>query len=473
MTHRSVPRLRSALSAIVILFGLACASAPLAFPEPAKEGFYAAYRQSTASLAELPLLPQSAITYVGAFRVPQQDGNGNDLTWGGYALAIDPVSNGLFIGCHDWHQRLAEISIPAVIALTQTATILQNCADATEGRLDLVDDYLPKLGGSLVYNGRLIVSAYGYYDADFSQVLSHFVSSPDLSQTGDVAGPYQMGDWAGIVAGYMATIPNEWRSAFGGPALTGQCCIPIISRTSAGPAASVFNPDHVGDAHPVPATPVLYYPLEHPLAPETTQNDYFNLTTQIVGVAFPPGTRSVLFFGKHGSGPYCYGTAEECGDPVDPYKGPHAYPYVHQVGVYDALELLAVKDGQRQPWEVQPYAIWRLSEMDAAGSASIAGAAYDPTGGRVYITEQYGDEPVVLVYRISLPATPTSTPTITPASTATAAPRPTLTSTVAPTRTPAECAPRAHDNGMSDIPHIRARASAPGCRVYVPLMAAQ
>jgi hypothetical protein len=356
----------------------------------------------------LPLLTRSSLTYVGAFNVPHQDDNDRPLGYSGHALGYDPARHGLFFGGHDWYQELCEIGIPPTISLTQTASILQNCTDVTEGRLDLVDDYLPKLGGTLVYNGRLIISAYGYYDANYNQVLSHFASSAILSQTGDIDGPYQVGDWAGIVAGYMTTIPAEWQSALGGPALTGQCCIPIISRTSAGPAASVFDPDDVGRTDPVSATVVLAYPLEHPLAEVDTQNDYFNLATQIVGVAFPPGTSSVLFFGRQGTGPYCYGTGAECGDPVDDSKGTHAYPYVHQVWAYDALDLVAVKNGEKQAWEVQPYALWRLSEMDDTGGARMVGATYDPASGRVYITEAYGEEPAVHVYQItvsgSLPA---------------------------------------------------------------------
>ena len=354
-------------------------------------------------LAALPRLTRSALTYVGAFSVPHQDDNAQPLGYSGHALGYDPARHGLFFGGHDWDQKLCEIGIPATISLTQTASILQNCTDVTEGRLDQVDDYLPKLGGTLVYNGRLIVSAYSYYDASGSQILSHFASSTILSQTGDLQGPYRVGDWAGIVAGYMTTIPAAWQAALGGPALTGQCCIPIISRTSAGPAASVFDPDDVGRTDPVSATVILAYPLEHPLAEVETQNDSFNLATHIVGVAFPPGTRSVLFFGRQGTGPYCYGTGEECNDPIDDSKGNHAYPYVHQIWVYDALDLVAVKNGQRQSWEVQPYALWRLSEMDDSGSARIVGATYDPASGRVYITEFYGEEPAVHVYQITVP----------------------------------------------------------------------
>jgi hypothetical protein len=207
-----------------------------------------------------------------------------------------------------------------------------------------------------------------------------------------------------MVAGYMTTIPEEWRQAFNGPALTGQCCVSIISRSSAGPAASVFDPNQVGSASPVPATTILAYPLEHPLAPPEGQNNLFNLTTQIMGIAFPPGTRSVLFFGRHGTGPYCYDTSEVCGDPADPYKGPHAYPYIHQVWAYDANDLLAVKNGARQSWEIQPYAIWQLSGMDNTGSASIMGASYDPASGRLFFTEIYEDIPTIHVYQIDSPA---------------------------------------------------------------------
>jgi hypothetical protein len=111
----------------------------------------------------------------------------------------------------------------------------------------------------------------------------------------------------------------------------------------------------------------------------------------------------VLFFGRQGTGPYCYGTGDECNDPVDGSKGTHAYPYRHQVWAYDANDLLSVKEGQRQPWEIQPYAIWALSEMNNDGSAGITGMVFDPASKRIYITENYGDEPAVHVYQIHAP----------------------------------------------------------------------
>jgi hypothetical protein len=389
--------------------------APSTFYSYAVSAYDAAGNSSTPSAAatattpapgggptSLPLLTSADMSYLGAFRVPTSDHQGNSLTYGGHALGYNPAHNSLFFGGHDWYQLLCEVSVPPTISLSVTATVLQDCTDVTEGRLGQVDNYTVKLGGTLIYNGRLIVTGFGYYDADGSQTTSHFASGPDLSQSGDVAGPYGFNAAASprSISGYMTPIPVEWQSLLGGPALTGQCCISIISNTSSGPAATVFDPDEVGLVDPVPGITVLYYPLSHPLAPEATQNTLFNLATQLKGVAFPSGSRSVLFFGRQGTGPYCYGTGSECSDPVDGSKGTHAYPYVHQVWAYDANELVAVKNGQKQQWDLHPYATWQLSDMDSAGSATVSGATYDPASRRVFITEGYGDVPVVHVYQV-------------------------------------------------------------------------
>lgn len=378
--------------AVLVLAGTRAAAAQTRSADP---------QLGSQHLEALPLVNRADLSYLGYFRVPNQDGEGNSLGYGGHALSTHPAENALFFGGHDWDQQLCEIGIPAVINTSQVATIVQNCTDITEDRLAEVDEGSIKLGGTLLADGRLIVSAYSDYDADGSQQRSHFTTTPDLTASGDIGGPYQVGDWAGIVSGYMAAIPPEWQAVLGGPTLTGNCCLSIISRTSYGPAVSVFNPADLGRHDPVPTIPLLFYPADHPMDNWDATSPYFNGTTQIVGVAFPPGSRSVLFIGRHGIGDFCYGSGEACSDPVNPYQGTHAYPYVHQVWAYDALELQAVKDGVREPWEVFPYAIWRLNEIDDSGGASISGAAFDPTSGRLFVTENYGEKPAVHVYQIT------------------------------------------------------------------------
>src|SRR2546430_1948222 len=81
----------------------------------------------------------------------------------------------------------------------------------------------------------------------------------------------------------------EWQSAFGGAALTGQCCIPVTGRTSLGPAAFVFTPADVGVKTPVPATALVYYPITHPTLGQwngtwsPTSGLYYNGNTVIKG----------------------------------------------------------------------------------------------------------------------------------------------------------------------------------------------
>src|SRR6185503_20574068 len=122
---------------------------------------------------------------------------------------------------------------------------------------------------------------YETYDADGNAVDSHFkLSSLNLS-TATVSGLFQVGNYgAGHVGGYMATIPPEWQSRLGGAYLTGLTGISIQSRTSAGPAAFVFDPAQLGVVNPASATPLVDYPYEggggssgdHPLADPDTQN---------------------------------------------------------------------------------------------------------------------------------------------------------------------------------------------------------
>ncbi len=393
-----------------------------------------------ASLAQLPLLTQSSLKYLGSFGLPGNDGSGTtqgDLTYGGQALSVTPAGT-LLLGGHTWYPTLCEVTIPGIGG---TATVLQRCTDVTEGRLTQVDPGGQiEYGGSLVYGGRLIVSNFSYYDADANQATSHFASGTSLATAGDVVGPVQVGAaGAGFVSGYMGLIPQEWQATFGGPALTGNCCLSIISRTSSGPAVSVFNPDDVGAVSPVPATQLVGYTLARPLADLTAKNAMYVRGDAVGGVAFPTGTRSVLFIGVHGSGQPCYGEGAACGDPVSSYKGDHAYPYVHQVWAYDANDLLAVKNGQRQPSDVRPYLTWQLPEMNNTGSASITGAFYDPITNRIYITENYGANPRVHVYQVNGGGTSSTPPATTPAP---ATPSPTTPEPSAPEpSTPAPSTP--------------------------------
>jgi hypothetical protein len=380
----------------------------------------------------LPLVHQSDLVYMGAFRLPQTSSDQVTFNYGGAGVAYNSANNSLFIIGRN--QLSAEVTIPTIVNSTnlsslQTATFIQQFVDPTEGELPLINPSNNSgltLSGQLVYNGNLYVAGYTYYDGNGSQIYSHFARPLSLSTTGQVQGPFLVGTDAHYGGGYMTLSPGEWQSALGGVALAGNCCLPITSVQSNGPSATVFDPSKL--AANSGSVRVVGYPIGSPLGPGiTTQNNLFNLTTAVTGVVFPKGTRSVLFFGRQGVGPYCYGPGVSdqtlagqpadggadtyCYDPAGSSKGTHAYPYVYQVWAYDANDLVSVKQGQKQPYQVQPYAVWAftLPFEDPAGDNKIAGATYDPQSNVIYVSQRCVDGdcgPVIHAFKVSIGVAP-------------------------------------------------------------------
>lgn len=380
-----------------------------------------AHAQSTA-----PRVQAANMTHIGSFTVPlglHAGGQANmGFEYGGTGISYNPARNSLFMVGHDWDQFVGEIGIPS---LGGVATLLQMPTDPTGGKLGQINPGDPnskKIGGTLPWGNGLIVSAYSYYDGTGSQMLSHFVRPTTLS-SGTVTGPLRVGSLgAGFYSGYMGVIPSEWQAAFGGPAFTGNADLGVISRTSYGPAAFAFDPSNISASG---AQPLVYYPEAHPtLGPWSGANTYYGGADTVRGIVMPSGTSSVLFFGKHGA-TFCYGVGtsnqsqagQPSGNGVDPYcydpddgsKGVHGYPYSSYVWAYDANQLAAVHAGQKNPWDVTPYAVWALSGM----GATVGGAAYDPATNRIFVSEMTGaNGATVHVYSLNLgtPVTPPAAP---------------------------------------------------------------
>ena len=351
-----------------------------------------AFAQSTT------LVQSTNLVYQGAFTLPNAGGNG--FTYGGSALAYNPANNSLFVVGSTLDAQSAEVSIPAIGG---TATLLQALTDPLAGKRSQVGGGDVYIGGQLVYKSMLYVSAFVYYDGSGSQTLSHFSRSPTLSQAA-VTGPYRVGDMgAGFYSGYMGLVPADWQSAFGAPAVTGNCCLSIISRTSYGPALNAFDPAATTQT----AKPLVYYTSTNQTLGTygaSGSHPVFNGSTRVTGVVFPEGSGTVLFFGRTGIGAYCYGEALACNDPAVPYKGEHAFPYRPYVWAYRAADLAAVKAGTKLPWTVVPYATWELPEFgqDYLGEFALGGAAYDPATSRIFLVERMGSTPArIHVYKVT------------------------------------------------------------------------
>lgn len=378
---------------------------------------------SPAAPAGVPLLHPSDLVRRGAFRLPRgrfcpsPRGVADSFAYGGSALAYDSTRDGLYLVGHDHDQMTAEVSIPTPIDSTRltalnTATVLQGCVDATEGKIRQAGSGV-KIGGQMVYNGKLHGTVYVYYDDRKAQTVSHFVRPVNLSVTGEVQGLFELlAPHAGFVSGYLSPIPSEWQVALGGPAFTGQCCIPIVSRTSYGPAAFAFDPATLGASRRVRTVPLVYYnnlDESHEFVNDwNVQSRFFNGATAMGGAAFIAGTRTVLFIGRQGIGPFCYGTGGalggDCYDPTSVYKGTHAYPYVYQIWAYDAADLASVVGRRRRPWTVRPYGLWTLDLPFAVPAAEVKGATYDPATRRLFLTQAWADGrdmPLVHVFQVN------------------------------------------------------------------------
>jgi hypothetical protein len=348
------------------------------------------------------LLQPGDLVHQGSFTIPsmREPNNGHPCEWTQGVIAFNPANESLFLVCLTWTQFVAEIKIPA---LGGQATELQSPRDALEGRIHRIQP--PKagpgskqIGGMHVAGDQLIVSAFVYYDADpaTGATASHFVRSTDLSSA-SVQGPFRVGSLnPAFYAGYFAPVPAAWQSALGGDLLNGQCCLSIISRTSYGPSvSSVRQADLLAARNASPATMLIGYPADRALAAWNSTGPLFNGTTIMRGVLLPDNTATVLFFGRHGMGKFVYA------------GGTNAPPYEPHVWAYNAHDLAAVRRGNKRPWDVRPYATWKLA--DNLG-ADIGGVALDPATGRIFVTENHGDgvKPRIHVFTIGQPAGPAS-----------------------------------------------------------------
>ena len=386
-------------------------------------------RAQTNDPARLPLLTADALEYLGGFRLPAETVNGDSFSIGGRSMTFNPAGNSLFVSTRAG--RIAEVSIPTLgqsgdVNALPFARFLQPFADPTEGHLSQIAGDGAAIDGLMIYGDRLYGTATIYYDANNTQRQSHYSRSLQLNQA-SFSGWSQVWESgrAGFVSGVMSLVPSEWRAKLGGPALTGQCCIPIAWRTSWGPAAFSFNPAQVGQAA-VTANPLLYYTAEHPtLGHWDGSNPTYGATIQIGGMAVIAGTRTAIYVGRNGTGPNCYGNGTSnkslhgttgpdgalwCYDPTTSDKGSHAYPSRYQLWAYDLNDFAAVKEGRKQPWEVVPYGVWPFDLPTPEASVKLGGVGYDSARQSLYISQLGADKdgysyrPVIHAIQIDIPA---------------------------------------------------------------------
>lgn len=422
--ERSIPEVTAAQAG-------ASSTSPQGKPQSSPRG------EDTGSRRNDVLLKQSNLKYLGAFRIPKAWSQLVNLATA--PIAYNPANNSLFIcgsGSPAVHPGLCgEMSIPPVVD-GHGSTDKLNFADALQAMADPTEDHIMEvvpshewgngiyLGGILVYNSQLYGTAYEYYGDTATK--SHFKRSLNLSSP-SFSGWYAPDDNPGRIAGFMASVPKSLQSRLGGPALTGQCCLAEVGRTSLGPAAFGFDPSRLTNPSRMFSTKALvYYTGEHPtLGPWEENGLHYGSTTQMGGMALPEGSKSILFFGRNGhpGSPLCYGPGTDkralggkpdgegndyCYDTSFPEKGPHAYPYTGQVWAYNVDDVARAA----HPYDVRPYAVWSIlgEWMADAFQPAIGGVAYDPQRQLIYVSLLSPDEyegnqslrPLMHVYKVEL-----------------------------------------------------------------------
>jgi hypothetical protein len=78
---------------------------------------------------------------------------------------------------------------------------------------------------------------------------------------------------------------------------------------------------------------------------------------------------------------------------------------------------LAVKKGQKNPWDIRPYAVWNynLPFENPSDLHDIGGAVYDPATQKIYVSQMCEDgcNPIIHVFKVSV-GTPPPSDTIRP-----------------------------------------------------------
>ena len=357
-------------------------------------------------------------TYRGCFRAPDISANTDAETWnyGGGYLAFDPNDGGIFVNGIETQGRIGKIK-PVATSLSANKSSLPR-ATTLQAPVPVLrripgqpfDD--GRLGGLLVDGDSLYGAAYSYYNNRNAKEglgirVSHYKFA-NRNLTSTLTPLYPVGPQSqlpknprDVVGGYMASVPVSQRADYGYRHLTGLSGIAIVSGASSGPAVAAFDAATIGAGPFAPALPLTDYPIETPLANWGTQNNLFNGTSEIKGVMMDQAG-DVHFFGSHGTGQFTYGGS---GDNARGDSTTHAPPYRYQIWTYAKADLLAVKNGAKQPHQITPV-VYPLTLPFSTSACYAGGMCYDQVNGLVYVAAMRCDGSLPIIHVFSVASAP-------------------------------------------------------------------
>ncbi|MEZ4836768.1 MAG: hypothetical protein R2873_33045 [Caldilineaceae bacterium] len=350
------------------------------------------------SPTDLSLLTIDDLRYEGAFRLPADEFGLSSMNYSEGPLFYHPDRESIFIVGHAHQQAIAEFAVPEIVDstvitdLAMAAAPVQNFAAFLDSAQGDNPQLLDRIGGLAVISGttQMLVNAYEYYDAPGDNTDTTLVIGDAADLAGaQVEGFFAFEGGAGHTSGWISPVPPAWQSILGGPYITGASSgIPIISRTSVGPSAFVFDPADVGASSPISTTKLLDFSLDHPLhedlSNDSRENSLWTHLSRVTYGVIVPGTRTYLtlgYSGGHESG-VCYKCTQDNGNECGGYCAPQADDYYHFYWLWDVNDLVAVKNGEKQAYEVQPYASGEFVTPFVGSERQLGGASFDPATGR-------------------------------------------------------------------------------------------
>ncbi len=396
-------------------------------------------------------LPPQALTYLGAFRLPDDSGemgwdySGHGMT---YFPQSDPGDTGdgfpgsLFVVGHDQQLYVAEISIPEPVISNNlhdlpTAQTLQPFADITGGAIS-EDLDIPRIGIEYLQakddqDEAKIHFALGQHFQEFEP--SHGWTSLDLSNP-NPAGLWVFDGYSNYTTNdYLLTIPEEWAADFGisYPLTTGRFREGVWG--GFGPALFAYDPWGDGDPPAQGGTltaiqPLLLYGIQIEgasdiLTDNTMRMDGYGEADHWWGGAWLTSNEgdAVIFTGTKAQGENWYGFGNgvrwdyDCAEnpeidcpevPDFPYdnRGYWAESYIPAVLFFNPDDLGKVAVSEMATYDPQPYALLDLTPYwydpvtrpEIYKRDLVGAAAFDRENRLLYIIERLADEYKSLIH---------------------------------------------------------------------------
>ncbi|TXD36958.1 hypothetical protein FRC98_09460 [Lujinxingia vulgaris] len=364
-----------------------------------------------------------AFNFVGAFRVPAGEFGNSSMNYSEGPIALHPERPSVFLVGHSHHQAIAEFTIPELVdsAVVAELNVAQAPLQGFASVLNRAENpqSIDRIGGlAFIEDGEgqgydLLIHAWEYYDAPADNThTTLMLRDPDDLEGSAVDGYYELQGRA-HANGWVSPIPEELQAELGATHLTGSSGgIPIHGRASIGPSFFTFDPAPLTapPSEVVPTEALLDFSLEHPLHEDMNNTDGTNdIWTHLSRATFgfiPPGSRTYLVIGESGGHEtgVCYkctpeGGTANCGG----YCANNVTDYSPFFWAFDIDDLIAVKDGDKLPHEVRPFAHGPFEIP--FNTTSIGGGAFDAERGLLYLTAQradregtYSNPPVIMVY---------------------------------------------------------------------------